>query len=274
MLAERHFTNITGARSPYILTIYAMASMLNMDYMTDTGRQKISNNLDYQYALRSINNNAVCHYLIDQGYTIRNLSPFDLPTAPSSFAETFNPSGASLLYYQTLYGRIKRDLPFMLRGQKLSAWNKSFDERILSNNRVAMTEALQPNHSSKPRFTYAHLFMPHAPFGFDSTGKIIPVTAGKTLQQDCDDYLQYLVYTNKQLVTYLDQLKKNTHGEAVIMVCSDHGYRAGCGISPSTAEHSVLMSYYLPESFGNIKDIPGTSNVQAFRILFDKIFRK
>jgi Sulfatase len=274
ILESRHFTTVTGARSPYILTIYAMASMLNMNYMTDTVRQKISNNLDYQFALRAINNNAVCHFLEDKGYNIRNLSPFDLPTSPSSFSETFNPSGVSLLYYKTMYGRIRRDLPFMLRGQRLTAWNEAFNERILSNNRVALDEALKPNQVSKPQFTYTHLFMPHAPFGFDSTGNMNPPAVGKTRAQDCDDYLQYLVYTNKLMTRFLDGLIKNTHGEAVILVASDHGYRASCSTIPSTAEHSVLLSYYLPAGYENIRNTPGTSNVEAFRLLFDVIFNK
>jgi hypothetical protein len=272
MLESRHFTSITGARSPYILTIYAMASMLNMNYMTDTVRQKISNNLDYQSALRAINNNAVCNFLADRGYAIRNLSPFDLPNSPSTFSETFNPSGASLLYYKTLYGRIKRDLPFMLKGQRLTAWNKAFNERILSSNRAALDEAVKPNQLLKPQFTYAHLFMPHTPFGFDSTGNIIPPSVGKTAAQDCDDYLQYMVYTNKLMITFLDRLIKSTNGESVIVLASDHGYRASCSTTLSTAKHSVLLSYYLPAGYEKIKDIPGASNMQTFSILFNTIF--
>jgi len=272
MLAARNFKSVPEARSPYILTIYAMASMLNMDYITDTARQKINDNLDYQHALRAINNNIVCHYLINNGYSIRNLSPFDLPLAPSSFSGAFNPSGISLLYYKTIYGRIKRDLPFLLRAGRMNTWNREFNERILSNNQVAVEEAIKPRTSLTPEFTYTHLFMPHSPFGFDSSGKKIPPSVGKTAQQDCDDYLQYLVYTNKQVIRYMDILKKNTNNGAVIIIASDHGYRAGCGASKATAEHSVLMSYYLPTEYGLIQDKPGTSNIQAFRILFNTIF--
>ena len=272
-LADRDFRTIPEARSPYILTVFAMASMLNMDLMTDTSRQSVHNNLDYQLALRSINNNSVCQFLVNRGYVIRNLSPFDLPQAPSSFSGSFNPTGISLLYYKTIYGRVNRDLPFLLRAKGMDDWNQQFNKRILVNNHIAMAEVIKAVPATKPVFTYAHLFMPHAPFAYDSLGQRIPESVGKSLKADCADYLQYLVYTNKQLIQCIDQLKKNTHNQAVIILASDHGYRAGCAAGSKEAAHSVLLSYYLPQEYPKIEVKAGISNVHAFRILFNTIFQ-
>ena len=272
MLNIRDFKVLKEVRSPYILTIYSMASMLNLEIKTDTARQKIKNNPDYQAALRYIGNNAVCRYLIKNGYDIRNLSPFDLPQSPSSFSSAFNPNGLQLIYYKTIYGRLMRDLPSFLRRKGIDSWDRQFVERIGANNEAALLQTLAPRTSKKPVFTYTHLYMPHYPFRFDSLGNTRNAKAGETEASDCLNYIEYLVYTNKKMIRLIDQLKQQTGNNSVIILASDHGYRLGCGAGPMTSKNSVIMSYFLPAEFSSPQLGPGISNTYNFRILLNAIF--
>lgn len=124
-----------------------------------------------------------------------------------------------------------------------------------------------------PTFSYLHLYMPHEPYAFDSIGRrIIPFWQRKSFNSTDKDhaYLQYLVYTNKKISRYVQQLLKATKGQAVILLMSDHGYR-GAYNNKYTDIYQSLNAVYIPEkSHANWYD--GMTNVNQFRVLFNTLF--
>jgi hypothetical protein len=275
-LKQKGFRVLSDTKTNYILTLFSMASMLNMDYLKDLGEIKYENHYAYKTALAMIESNEVIKMFRNEGYQISNKSIFDLYEAPAQYSTLSTPSKLQLINSKTLYYRIARSLPrFLAKKTKLEWFIKNEHEQILLSNNERMAKTLQEaaKGDSIPTFTYMHLQMPHAPYAFDSTGKpMVPFWQRKLYSSMDEDnaYLQYLVYTNKRITHYLDKLMVATHGRAVIILMSDHGYKA-----PVRKENKIiyqtLNAVYIPGK-SSVGWYNGMTNVNQFRLVFNALF--
>src|SRR5690242_7343997 len=99
--------------------------------------------------------------------------------------------------------------------------------KLKYNERVLDSLAAISFEGGLPGFVYAHLYMPHYPYFFDSTGKRYPDEL--TYERDIyaqDRFLNYVSYTEKRILPVIERIYRNANGEAVIVVQSDHGYPA------------------------------------------------
>jgi phosphoglycerol transferase MdoB-like AlkP superfamily enzyme len=142
-------------------------------------------------------------------------------------------------------------------------------DEFINNNEAMMAHTLADAHksNSQPAFTYVHLMMPHAPFVFDSTGRHT-----YQAQNTAENYLQYLVYTDKRITRFIKELKQATKGQAVIILMGDHGVRLKISNSVLPA-YQALNAIYLPEK-QYTGWYPGITHVNQFRILFNTIFQQ
>src|SRR6185503_3006003 len=95
-----------------------------------------------------------------------------------------------------------------------------------TNNTVLERTLEETKRSApRPRFVYAHVFMPHSPFLFDSLlhPKNMQTVIGTEDREDLAGYLNYIPYTNVQAQRLITTIKDNTRGNAVIIFLSDHG---------------------------------------------------
>jgi hypothetical protein len=275
-LKHKGFNVLSNTTSNYILTLFSTASMLNMDYLNDLGALKYENHYAYKTALSMIESNKVIRTFRNEGYRIDNKSVFDLHDAPAEYSTASLPSKLQLINNKTLYHRIAKALPpFLAKKMKLSRFVKNEYEQRLSANRkrmeVALEEAAQGD--SIPTFTYIHLHMPHDPYAFDSTGKrITPFWQRKSYSsKEVDEaYLQYLVYTNKKISQFLQQLMEATNNQAVIVLMSDHGYR-GAFRNGSKIVYQTLNAVYMPHK-STAGWYNGMTNVNQFRLVFNALF--
>ncbi len=109
---------------------------------------------------------------------------------------------------------------------------------------------------------------------YDSTGQLTNTyKAVKGHKQSGIDnlYLQYLVYTNKRMMTFLDQLFAATQGKAVIMVMSDHGYRDVFGSDGKFFGFTNFNAVYLPNRDYHLW-YDSVTNVNQFPLLFNTLF--
>jgi hypothetical protein len=286
-LKEKGFTVLSNTRCNYLLTVFSMASMLNMDYLRNRGDINLKNHYAYKTSLSDIESNAVIEKFRTEGYRINNKSRFDMKGAPTDYSTGLLPAKVQLINSKTLYYRLARNLPaFLAKKFRIRFWAKKIDDRAVQVNQEMMDKVLTEAErmDTFPTFTYMHLHMPHEPIAFDSTGKpVIPFSQRKSISsKDVDEaYLQYLVYTNKTISKYIDGLQKATGGNSVILLMSDHGFRFG-SISDKKDMYQTLNAVYLPPVIlRSSKDISGKTttgwyngmtNVNQFRVLFNTLF--
>ena len=117
--------------------------------------------------------------------------------------------------------------------------------------------------------------MPHKPFIYDSTGKTPDVYAtlsgGNRMSGTDKLYLQYLVYTNKRITKFIDELYTATRGKAAIIVMSDHGYRDAHSIAGKNFSFQSFNAVYLPNRDYHLW-YDSVSNVNQFPLLFNTLF--
>lgn len=261
--------------SNYLLTVFSVASTLNMDYIHDLGAAEPTNHFGYRKAVKLISDNAVMNFMKANGYRIDNYSYLRLPDAPPVFKADYLPGEIDLITHKTMYSRIANNLRRVMANWFRNAEvMKKEDEFYISNNEAMINGVLNDarKQQSQPSFTYMHLMMPHDPIAFDSTGqRSTPFWArdSYTQQQRDNAYLQYLVYTNNRMRTFISELKKATKGEAIIIVMSDHGYRRIPLRTGLTWQN--FNAVYMPQQQYN-KWYNGITNVNQFRVLLNTAF--
>jgi hypothetical protein len=274
-LRQQGFHVTDSAHSNYLHTLFSMASLLNMNYLEGKGSITIENHYAYKAGVAAVRNNTVCHFFKEQGYQIRNYSIFDIDNIPAGHQSGLMPDKIQLITQQTMYYRVKKyGPPFLARMKWVPGLEKSIENDFVGNNErmLNLTLSASREKQEQPVFTYLHLMMPHMPFSYDSVGnRTVPAAAGSVSIEKMDDqFLQYEVYANKRMITFIEQLKAATRGEAVIVLMSDHGYRPA-GRKKRSLACQTLNAVYLPsQNYAGWYN--GMTNVNQFRVLFNTLF--
>jgi hypothetical protein len=255
-----------------------MASMLNMRYL-DSAEFGHAKDFTYKNMIGLINNNAVVEYFKKFNYSIHNYSPFTFGGIEANSYISLLPRDIELITFKTLSTLIIRRIvygepqDYVNIGGIWSRFCKKLAATHEGQMQAVLSSARQPAKQA-PAFTYLHLVMPHKPFIFDSTGRLADtykaVKGNKVLGTDTL-YLQYLVYTNKRIMKYLDELFAATHGKAVIMVMSDHGYRDANSMPGKYFGFTNFNAVYLPNRDYHLW-YNSVSNVNQFPLLFNTLF--
>ena len=276
-LLGEEFHIVKNPRSNYSTTMFSMASMLNMNYFNPRGAVSMYNHYAYDYGLKAIRDNEVCVQFEHLGYQIVNYSPFTLKQKQAGYDTGLIPDDISILTSQTIWYRMRQYLPaFLAKKGILTGLAQKKDDKYVADNESMIAQTLSDSRgrTTIPTFHYVHLTMPHHPYTFDSTGRrTVPYPLRKrvTKAESDQDYLQFLVYTNKRISAFISELKKNTGNKAVILVMSDHGLRF-------EDQHAKLAfqnfnAIYLPgKEYAGWYD--GMTNVNQFRVLFNTLFHQ
>lgn len=280
-LQQQQFQVNHSTHSNYVFTVFSLASMLNMEYLDDLGKQSDKNHFGYRKATMHISDNIVTQFLRQQGYRINNLSYFPLPGAPAVFKSDYLPGKLSLITHKTMYSRVVKELMIVLASRySIHYFQEKYDAFYINNNEAIMQQALQEAEQSKqqsnvtPSFNYLHLMLPHYPFAYDSTGRrIVPFWKRSSFtMKDVDEaYVQYLAYANKRLERFIIELQQRTNGKAIILLLSDHGYRTNRPQMDKTLPYQTINAIYLPQkNYGAWYN--GMTNVNQFRALLNTSF--
>ncbi|MGE5107064.1 MAG: sulfatase-like hydrolase/transferase, partial [Sphingobacteriales bacterium] len=275
-LRQKGFTVITNSRSNYHFTIYSMSSILNMDYINDLGEQTVYNQYGYYKAMLGIRQNEVCRIFEDKGYEIVNYSDFDIERHPAGLGYNLLPSQRSLISNRNMYYQVKKNLPYFLaHDAKIARFANDLDSRNIWINELRLSKTLKDAIQMKqPVFSYLHLNMPHVPYAYDSSGNnVLNKWYGNLSQQQRDSmYLQYLVYTNKRIISFVDSLQRVTNNKSVIILASDHGYR-NAYVKKFVLAYQNFFAIYEPVAHKSFQRDSITS-VNTFRLLFNDLFNK
>jgi len=267
-LRDRQFFVPTRPFSNYSYTPFSIAATLNMEYPSWIGPKKDITAKYYTIAAREIANSKVVSLLKSKGYNIRNFSVFDLQEQPSAFDPGFLSLEIRLITDKTMFDRISKAV-FWGAGN-WTGLNARVRIKEGNNKLIDLTKTEARKKSGSPRFVYSHFMMPHPPFIYDSTGKEFNF-AGTAGDSSKNKYVQYLAFTNKVASELIDLILRESKGQAVILILSDHGFR-GLGDEGCSIINGNFNAVYLPNrDYHNYYD--SISNVNQFPALLNTLFK-
>ncbi len=125
-----------------------------------------------------------------------------------------------------------------------------------------------PAEIEGPKYVFAHIIPPHAPFVFGAHGESIEPAEAKS-----DEFYpgQYIFVTGK-IQELIGNLLSGSDSPPIIILQSDHGLRVGPNLSLADGEwEKILNAFYLPgQECSVISD--SISPVDTFRLIFNLYF--
>jgi hypothetical protein len=278
-LVEKGFQIQAHSRSNYNYTPFSMSATLNMSFIEGIKNIKEVSADDYATCGLLVRDNEVIKFLDAHGYDIVNYSVFDLAGNPSMVEQSFLPLKTKLITDRTLFARMNKDIGWLLMGYYPFKWfRRNYILRHRDNNREfqELVEESAKEKKPKPRFIYAHFYMPHPPYYFDRYGQ--PTDPGVIYKQYKTDptlsYLDYLLYTNERIKEMITTIRTNSP-DAIIILMSDHGYRKRFNKTDTEPQHffSNLNAIFYPDhNYAGLYD--SITNVNLFRVILNKNFNQ
>lgn len=273
-LKKRRFHTIRNPLSNYNYTPYSVASLLNMDYLPGI-TEKANDQKNRNTSFTIINKNQTFDILRQHEYSFINHSLFDVADNPAPIDNMFFKTRDKLITTHTLFGRIKRDLWFnLVTTFKVDYIRKQYAMAQVNGNKklIADLKKTVTTRTNSPRFVYTHLNMPHYPYTHNRNGQLRSTdTILDGNHNDKELYIDYLLYTNNQLLNIIDHILERNSRPAAIMLLSDHGFREFNQSPDSLYNFSTINHIYLPDlDYVDFKD--GQSHVNHFRVFFNKQF--
>ncbi|RYG37683.1 MAG: hypothetical protein EOO01_30050, partial [Chitinophagaceae bacterium] len=276
-LRSMGFNIAKQAHSNYNFTPFSLASTLNMRFIKGIADLDNCTPEDYLKRAEEIRENKVTNYLSKRGYEIVNNSVFDLEGQPSPVSETFLPLKGRLLTDQTLVSRARRDLlHLLLVGRFAVSWLRIDPYTTLRNNEklIASTKDVAAQQTTKPKFVYTHLYMPHPPYYYDELGKLRPGTEVEKMPSPAGEltlYINNLRVTNVVVLQMINTILKNSKHPPVILITGDHGFRPAEGVNDPRIFNTLAAVFVQGSKSPPFYD--SISNVNHFPVLFNRLFR-
>jgi hypothetical protein len=122
-----------------------------------------------------------------------------------------------------------------------------------------------------PKFTYAHIFIPHYPYVFGPSGEIMTDPGyyggdrGDAVDEEYEKqgYINQVQYINKRIDPILQTIISKSKNPPIIVLMGDHGLK-------DNNRETDLIAYYLPKGYEKL--YPSISPVNSFRLIFNEYF--
>ncbi|RYZ28968.1 MAG: hypothetical protein EOO10_07820 [Chitinophagaceae bacterium] len=185
--------------------------------------------------------------------------------------------GKDMIESQTFLARLNRDLGYhLVTTLKLQSEINRFSYALHRCNQVLLDRLVKETQqlSSKPKFVYAHISMPHYPYYFGKDGKPNPIEYLQEGQQvRKPEYLEYLQYSNTIFLEAIDQILVTSKQPPVIIFMSDHGFREfGDGFEKNAPFYYMNMNAVLVPAGHHQEFYDGISTVNQLRALLNTKF--
>jgi hypothetical protein len=279
-LKKNEFYVIKKPKSNYNRTAFSIASTLNFQYLQDIQDHLVPNSKNYSQALLTIRQSDALKIFKFFNYKFYNLSIFDFENSPAVYKENFlTLPSERILLYNSLIERVRQDLSwnfnspaFRKNEQFLNAYQ--LKKRDFNNLVIDSLLKLPFLPGAQPKFVYAHFYLPHPPFFYDSNGNsnnIQLVTDEKTFKNKTL-FLSYLKYTNNKIIQICNAIKKGSNNKALILLQSDHGFTdfEGGPVEPETFFKNYIALFSPDKDYSALYDT--ISNINTFPIIFNKYF--
>lgn len=272
-LGKRGFHIIDESFSNYNYTPFSLASILNMEYLHLEDTISKGKNLTYSY--QQIKNSKVIQFFLVNDYKFYNYSVFDFEGQPAQVQKNFLPVKTKLITSQTFLSRLQRDIWFnvitKLKSER-TLKNLIYGYRDNNDRIYQLTWDIATKKSTRPKFIYTHLTMPHFPYFYDKNGKELPFERLLDgTQVNKEDYIGYLQYANKTILKLVDHIQRSSPIPPIIVLMGDHGFRHFTETVERKYYFMNFASVYFPDkNYSSLAD--SISSVNLFREILNSRF--
>ncbi|TKJ28064.1 MAG: hypothetical protein CEE40_12555 [Chloroflexi bacterium B3_Chlor] len=289
-LASQGFYVADRSRANYCQTTLSLASSLNLKYLDDVAEQVGTDYRRRGPLSDAIRDSTVFRFLKQRGYTIVAFA--------SGYFATEVTSAHVYMAARWTPGEFEADLidmtpfPFVGRAVGVGDWHDVLDRYGLKRERILYTfdHLADATELEGPVFVFAHIVAPHPPFVLGRDGEAVDPGYGFTFNDGIhvikegrltrDEYLRgyvdQLIYTNRRLLSTLDEILSRSAEPPIIILQSDHGpgsrFDRHDPYNTDLKERlSILNAYYLPGK-GSTELYAGITPVNTFRLILDLYF--
>ncbi|MET0635397.1 MAG: hypothetical protein ABWZ25_05190 [Chitinophagaceae bacterium] len=278
-LASSGFFIADSSKSNYNSTVHSLASFFNMQYLRGDLEGKDLQPLTVLQAQETISKSAAVRYMNGLGYKVINQGISNLPQAPSRHEPYFYAPLAGSLAFETLWGRIKKDILWNLMPPGPSSVTKIWALAQQSDSILAvMDKSLYElrSESASPRLLWSHVMITHYPYFFHSDGILrTPSSLNERIGPAADSlYLLQVKYCNTFIDSIISATRMVRTRPAVIILLGDHGKRDDI-VKPETYDKQFmnLTAIYFPDKdYGPVSK--NISPVNVLRIVMNKYFNQ
>lgn len=281
-LRDKGFYVADNSRSNYLQTALSLASSLNMDYIQNfnLGEVKSSNREPLKELIASSNIRSILKEYgytfigFDSGYSNTSIPNADMYLSPYIKINTFEEVLLTYLSPASILEEVSRNvIPLYTYQTHRTRAQFTFDQ---------LTKI--PSISG-PKFTFAHIVLPHPPFVFDKFGNPITPEWGFSMR-DANDFLgsadeykfgysNQTVYVNHLMLDVIDKIIYQSAIPPIIIIQGDHGprmltdwsdYEGSCTWEAS----SILNAYYIA-GIKNNELYTTITPVNTFRLILNSL---
>ncbi len=307
-LKTKDFHVNNNARSNYPYTAMSIASTMQADYVTNiTNKFGTSSEQTLEPYNWTVRDSPVMNTLQKQGYKYSLVGNWYETSNLSSIADqTYQKEGILTVAGKkyTLDSFTKNELQQSIYwrlvswGIHIGSWTLLTFSDIDNTNMVKyQMDTLRDLAKAPPggRAIFAHFLVPHDPFYFNADGSLSTTPGvnneGKLVT---DKYIGQVKYINSQMREVIDSIKKNSQGQAVIILQADEGpypmHLIDQNFDSTSANHQVqqvdmrswsdaalkmkygiLAAYHIPAASQEAMNA-GADSVNVFRLVFNTYF--
>jgi hypothetical protein len=281
-LRQQGFYVIQKSSANYNWTIHSISTTLNMQYLPEFIAPVMHDPKAYFWGSASILNNSLTTILRNEGYRISQYQPISFSNPDWPYRTFFHDLQAQHFFFKTFPGRIYKDIFWNYTRVNLKAV-KSIQASLMSQRNQARLLEVQNtmrlikqscSGTGTPRFIYGHFMLPHDPYTFDRTGKLLPIDPDQPVQETADEpaaYFEQVLFANRLIEEAVTYIRQNNRRNTVIVVAGDHGYKY-YKKQQSTYTFQNLNAVYFPDhNYSPLYD--SLSPVNTFRVILNKYFR-
>lgn len=272
-LQERGFFIAQDSFSNYAVTTLSLASSLNMDYLQNLYPDLAAQPADLAYEIpkQMIEHNQVMTLLQSMGYRFIFLGSGKGISQENRFADedircSMIDETVGRIIQSTLIWPVADQLEWMARDDRR--------QRLCAFETVAGLAAVPG-----PKFVFAHVLAPHAPFLFDAQGNPVREQRGGP-EETKAHYINQMIFINGKVEEMVGRLLAESAVEPIIILQGDtgppYGFEPGDVLnSPTTAIYQqnmrILNAYHLPgQHTAELRS--DLSPVNTFRLIFNLYF--
>lgn len=283
LLVANGFFIVQDSRSNYNLTPYSIASELDMNFLVSSQQRESLEVIDMLKARNAASHAQFPKILHRNGYTIKNLGLIDIFKSEAPYGQLFEDMDQGIFenetflkrFYDQIWWNFRDYWPFgpdslEIRETKLKSL------RINQKNYSALLEEIQTG-SSKPRFVYSHILMPHGEYLVDRFGnERIPLPYEYLLDISDSLYIDQTIFVNTWIRSIVAKVNQDTGRPKVVIIQGDHGRRTQTPSSkiPILTDEKSFQNlnaiYFSDNDYSKVYN--NLSSVNTFRIVLNKYF--
>jgi len=264
-LSDRGFFVAGQSTCNYRHTYQSIPSSLNMEYISNVADEMGRDATDRTPLHAMMQNHKVWQVLKSRGYKYIHVGSRMEMTKENAYAdvncspsERYIENFMSYLYQTTILRVVPFDIANIAPDKRWAQREAALEQYECLAQAIDMAKQME-----EPVFVFAHVFVPHRPFVFESDGSFL--TEEKEAERTAtENYVNQLIFVSKEIEPVVDRILSESEVAPIIILQADHGH---AGLT-NWGVHSILNAYHLP---GGGSDLlyDQITPVNSFRVIFD-----